>query len=168
MEASDCSNPGDIPCQTGQLPGQVSCSVIEARQKPLGEVCPADCTIHPGRRNPPDGISTPVYNQLSGLPGAPCNSQQSCAESYCLCEIEQFTGDRLALCQAVTPPSDIYGYCYIDPEALEDGSTAQNNANQIVASCPSTQRRLLRFAGDNVPAKGAIALIACLGANVQN
>jgi hypothetical protein len=79
------------------------------------------------------------------------------------------TGCELRTCQtSTTTPTDIYGYCYIDPLAVEDDAEAATAAETIVANCPQTQQRLLRFAGTDVPTKGAIALIACLGANVQN
>jgi hypothetical protein len=93
--------------------------------------------------------------------------QVSC-DSFCLCEIQQFGGDPLRRCQRdASTPTDIYGYCYVDPAAATDpAEKAAQDA--IVASCPDTQKRLLRFAGDGVPAKGAVALIACLGATVQS
>ncbi|HEY8944051.1 MAG TPA: hypothetical protein VIM73_07310, partial [Polyangiaceae bacterium] len=115
----------------------------------------------------PEAVRGAVASRLeeNGHCGTAANPT-SC-ESYCLCEIEQFEGANFRRCiEEVTTPSDIHGYCYVDPTASPD-DRARMAAEQIVASCPNTQRRLLRFAGDNVPAKGAVALIACLGANVQ-
>ena len=41
--------------------------------------------------------------------------------------------------------------------ALIDGQ------NALVKDCSATQRRLLRFIGENVPSKDGLAFIACIG-----
>ena len=79
-------------------------------------------------------------------------------ESYCLCEIEQLEGADLSVCQnTVTPPLDLYGYCYVDADQGIGNS-------EIVEDCPPTGRRLLRFVGDDTPTNRSIAFISCTGA----
>jgi hypothetical protein len=66
------------------------------------------------------------------------------------------------------------GFCYVDPAAAEevsaeDGITPEEQSwidgqAALVADCSSTERRMLRFVGDDLPAEGAHAFIACLGA----
>lgn len=165
----ECGNrEGDQVCRTGSVPGQVSCSVIEAKLPEQPGVC-APCAGQgglPGRIEATDQVKSAVRVQLRDSNYCGTAGLQSC-ESFCFCEIQQFTGPELERCQREpTTPNNIYGYCYVDPSsALDDAGEAA--ADTIVAGCPATQRRLLRFTGDNVPAKGAVAMIACLGANIQ-
>ncbi len=135
---------------------RVPCSVVEAQ---FAEDGSCNCAGLPGRKPAGADISNAVYKNLRDSEYCDVTGQQAC-NKYCLCEIDQLP-DATQPCKAsATTPTNQYGYCYIDPEIAD---AAQANAETLVASCPSTQRRLLRFAGENVPAKGAIALIACLG-----
>jgi hypothetical protein len=125
----------------------------------------------PGREDiTSEDLKVAAYTQLNrsnycGVEGDP--TSPAC-NSFCLCTIQQHTGSQpggnLYRCQTdTTTPTDIAGYCYVDPSAAADPDLA-NKQNQIVAGCPDSQKRLLRFTGDNVPAKGSVAMIACLGA----
>ena len=80
----------------------------------------------------------------------PCNK-------YTLCKIQQLVGPQGEACKS--EPGDIqntFGYCYIDKD--------QNIGNpELVATCPASEKRILRFVGDNVPATGATVFIACAG-----
>jgi hypothetical protein len=138
---------------------KVPCAVIEATPSPTG-ACTCDAAQ---RRAPPEGeeIQEAVRKQLSvtGICGdAPL---QACS-SFCLCEILQTEDADLNACQqqaAFAAGASPIGYCYVDAE--------QGIGNpEIVASCPASSRRLLRFVGDNTPAKGSVAFIACLGATL--
>ncbi len=141
--------------------GQVPCAVVEAQVLPKEQCI---CDNNPqrlGRTVAEDELKTAVYSQLQNAGFCNIGSGPRC-EDYCLCKIQQFSGEELARCQSEpTAPADIYGYCYVDPE----GSTgmAKMQKETIVASCPASQKRLLRFTGENVPAKGSVAMIACLG-----
>ena len=152
--------------------GQVPCVVIEARRpSPGGAGCgPCDAASLPGRQElDVEGLDATVRHQLRnnrhcGGPGdIPC-------ESYCLCEVEQFEGNALQRCRT-TPQAltDEQGYCYVD-ETLAPGESPENELVKArlasVAECPATQRRLLRFSNE-VPAKGAVAFIACLGSSLS-
>jgi hypothetical protein len=105
-------------------------------------------------------------------------SLPSCND-FCMCEIEQFTGPELVACQTGTT-AGISGYCYVDPavaiqNAEADGmgisleeQTVIDGQNALVANCKETERRVLNFVGDNLPAKDGFAVIACVGASVSS
>jgi hypothetical protein len=146
--------------------GQVPCRVIEARRPVAANASCAPCNT-PGRKELGDGspIAGNVREQLAdsghcGVPGAP-----ACAD-YCLCEVEQFSADNLKRCQANADPlSDAQGFCYVD--GLPHGTELSTDANVLaraasVSKCPATERRVLRFSSE-VPAKGSVAYIACMG-----
>jgi hypothetical protein len=148
--------------------GQVPCVVVEARKPDpqTGQCGPCDAPALPGRTAlSAEGLGPAVRQGLEragscGLPGeVACND-------YCLCEVQQFEGTDLERCRT-TPEAlrDKQGYCYVDEslapgEAATDDKVRQRLAS--IAECPATQRRLLRFSSE-VPAKGAVAFIGCLG-----
>jgi hypothetical protein len=77
----------------------------------------------------------------------------SCSAA-CTCTLPQLGGDELAQCQAGNDGPSAPGFCYID--------TAQGvGSDAAVVDCPSTQKRLIRFVGNNVPAQGSTAFISC-------
>ena len=133
--------------------GQVACKAVEATPG-TGNAC--SCDTAKGR-SPIDAaavrqsVRTELQNELlcGGNTGIDCNS-------YCLCEINQLKGAELTSCQAGNEASDVYGYCYVD-EDQHIGDPA------LVEKCPDTQKRLLRFAGEGVPAAGSTLVMACLG-----
>jgi len=138
--------------------GQVPCAVVEAMPK-RDAACSCD-TSH-GRLPlgaSDDKLAPAVAEELrsegrcDGATGTACNS-------YCLCKVEPLAGAELDACQAGTEDSATYGYCYIDP--------AQGIGNKaLIADCPATTQRSLRFVGDGLPANGSITFMACLGATL--
>ncbi|HEY8943860.1 MAG TPA: hypothetical protein VIM73_06355 [Polyangiaceae bacterium] len=159
----------DRPCTPETVPGQVSCSVIEATLPDANGQCGAcEPETMPGRVAAPDSVRDAVETQLrkSGRCGSPGSGKPAC-ESFCLCKIQQHRDDALRRCQTEpATPANIHGYCYVDPAEAQNAD-AKAAASTLVENCPNTQRRLLRFTGEDVPAKGAVAFIACLGGNVQ-
>jgi hypothetical protein len=133
--------------------GQVACKAVEATPS-LGNACTCDTAKG---RSPIDSatVRQSVRTELetSALCGG--DTHVDC-NSYCLCEINQLKGGELSACQAGTEASNVYGYCYVD-EDQHIGDPA------LVEQCPDTQKRLLRFAGDGVPAPGSTLVMACLG-----
>lgn len=130
--------------------GVVPCSVVEALDDPAGLNCdPAN-----GRNQVNEKIEAAVRKQLeaSGLcVGAAC-------DAYSLCEIAQLEQgtDQGNVCLNDTGDVNSFspGYCYVDP--------AKGLGNELlVANCPSTQKRLLRFVGNNTPVKNSITFVAC-------
>jgi hypothetical protein len=134
--------------------GQVPCRLIEALPN-RGEACGCDATKG---RVPVDSadLRRSVHEELEGLSHCGRDTDVAC-DSYCLCEVEQLRGAELAACQAGSNPPELYGYCYID-EAKGIGNP------ELVSECPETQRRLLHWVGEGLPANGATMLMACFGA----
>jgi hypothetical protein len=149
-----------VPETNPDLPtyGQVPCAVIEAAFSADG-TCPS-CDSIAGRKDPNPEIRPAVLQNLSQTGQCGGASGQDCS-SLCLCEIEQLTGAELNDCQNTEIPGNITGYCYVD-EAQGIGNP------ELLAKCPATQRRILRFVdpNSNTPQKGAVTFIACIGASL--
>jgi hypothetical protein len=151
--------------------GKVPCAVVEVRPKPTtGEACGA-CIPDAGRRELEGdrakvvpAVREYLRNQgqcdLQGLPNC---------DQFCLCEINQFTDDQLTTCRTQATAPGLNGYCYVDPAASRasgDDPAIIAGEEALVATCPATQQRILRFLGDNLPARDGLAFIACIGAAV--
>jgi hypothetical protein len=81
----------------------------------------------------------------------------------CLCAIEQFSSEELTRCLSEpASPSDLNGFCYVDPSAVED-QALRRSESVIVNGCPASQKRILRFVGEDVPARGSTTWLACHG-----
>ena len=140
----------------------VPCIVVESYLPAQGEQC--NCTNMPGRAALTDankGVVPAVEEELKA--GSLCGGSSgiSC-KSYCMCEIQQFTGPQLTECRENAQDSgdQQHGYCYV-----QEG---QDNANPtLTADCPDTQTQIIRFMGNDVPRPRALAFIACLGDSVQ-
>ena len=79
-----------------------------------------------------------------------------------MCEILPAAGTSRDVClsdPAAVNAGNNFGYCYVDPK-LGLGT------DELVSACPASQKRKLQFIGQNTPAKGSIAFIACLGSTV--
>ena len=182
--------------------GEVPCNVVEAVAPHVweGQDCNAYCQGQGRNRdvtsdNPTGGPSTNVraavvesMKQLK-LCDDP-NTGLKCAD-MCLCLLPQelrsnnklndpqYQND-LAVCQNAEDHSANRldpGYCYVDP-GLKDGkgnSIAGDNEG-LVSRCPSTQRRILRFVGNQPTAQGGVAVpltgarvfSACQGSSVKS
>jgi hypothetical protein len=149
--------------------GQVECVVIEAQRARSPGVCGA-CGGPGNLGRAPLALADldPVAREHlkrdghCGVEGSP-----ACSD-YCLCEIEQLSGADLGRCQ--TEPNAVtnaQGFCYVDarPRPGEPAEAAEARARSV-ASCPPTQRQLLRFTSE-LPAKGAVAFIACQGKTLR-
>jgi hypothetical protein len=148
--------------------GKVPCAVVEVRPKPQGGVCPV-CDNNIGRFafvGDEEKIVGSVQENMSNLsqcgdtPGLPR------CDDFCMCKLEQFTGNDLLQCvetQLGSDPGGLYGYCYVDPTVDVDGDGDPDAHPSLLESCDPTQKRILRFMGSNVPAKDGLAFIACIG-----
>lgn len=117
--------------------GQVPCLILEVRNLDEGESCTCDM---PGRAVPNEqAISEDVRNA-----------------GDCVCEITQLTGDDRTECASEVDASkiDAAGWCYVDP-AQEIGNP------EIVAKCPATEERLIRFINEGNAQKDALVFITC-------
>lgn len=134
--------------------GQVSCLVVEARSVPEGR---CDCDALPARREVP-ATHLAVKRMVLEDPVAGPNGWN------CVCEIEQLLDpDELRACQTTRPPAvvevggeSVHGWCYVDPQ----GGVGEE---EVVAQCPSTQRRLIRLTGEAETLPGAMQFVICSG-----
>jgi len=172
--------PGTAENSAPEDVGKVPCAVVEVRPQQMG-MCPA-C-------DPTLGRSDLVGERAKVVPAAreflknegECDGAATPCSQECFCELTQFTGADLTACQTGTDSGVKYGYCYVDPEAEtavatspgSDGGVSITPAEQslidgetsLVKDCSATQKRILRFIGEDVPAKDGVAFIACIGAN---
>jgi hypothetical protein len=137
--------------------GKVPCAVVEVRPKPAGGVCPAcDNTI--GRFDlvgEEAKVINSVKENMRNL--RQCGGALPSCDNFCMCKLQQFTDNQLDTCvTAATDEGAQYGYCYLD-----EATPGVNPA--LLASCDPTQKRILRFMGNNVPSKDGLAFIACIG-----
>jgi hypothetical protein len=148
-----------VPATDPENFGKLPCVVIEAAAPNADGAC--SCDTGRQRRAASREIREPVAQKLAlgGHCGGP--GQASC-DSFCMCEILQTEGAARDACQndQVPDPSAI-GYCYIDAES---DPPVGNPA--LVADC-APHKRQLRFVGDDTPANGAVAVVACLGATLR-
>ncbi len=125
-----------------ELKNTVPCVIVEAYNPANGGPCV--CDDKPGRViAAPEIVTDEVKTQGS-----------------CYCELTQLQGGSgdLQNCQyqATIDPMTPAGWCYVDP--------SQGSVDQcpIVANCPATARRIIRFVNpDSEPRPGATAFIMC-------
>lgn len=131
--------------------GNVECKVFEAlpaQDAAMG--CEAQ-----GRSEVAEKLQAAAMRQLEAM--------NFCVGSGCedvrLCEVKQHEGDARNQCLQAPRGAESEleaGYCYVDPQlGLGDAS--------LVASCPPSERRLLRFVGKETPRNGAVVLVGCAG-----
>jgi hypothetical protein len=152
--------------------GNVPCSIVEARRKTnTTDACQACGSITArGDVNPQ---ALPLLYQKMDQNGL-C-SGASCSSNYCLCEV--LPARRSGGIAADAPPNlaaeadcqtnevvadATDGWCYVDTTDPDNpvGSPA------LVAKCPATAKRKLRFVGDGRLAGGSTTFVACLGASL--
>ncbi|MBI5532329.1 MAG: hypothetical protein HY898_06425 [Deltaproteobacteria bacterium] len=132
--------------------GTVPCIVLEATKYDAGSSTCTPCEQLAGRRTPAqaavDALTKDLNYQGNGM--------------QCVCEIPGASpGPELTACIDSTedaPQVDgktVDGWCYVDPSAR-----ATANAN-LVLTCPSDARRMIRFVGAGVPQAGALTFIQC-------
>ncbi|KYF94217.1 hypothetical protein BE17_11940 [Sorangium cellulosum] len=131
--------------------GQVSCLILEARNTQGQCKCddtPARTDVTEKHNAARDKVLDDPIAQAAGWD--------------CVCEIQQLTGAEADACR--NDPSDnvrvdgnpVNGWCYIDP-SIRVGN------EDIVASCPPTERRIIRFTNEGEAQQGATLFITCSG-----
>jgi len=136
-----------VPDEKGLTP----CLILEAR---LDGGC-GDCSAPPGRK-PVDEAHLPAVEAAKADP----IYQNVDTSKLCFCEIVQLEGDALATCQndLNDNPGGVDGWCYID------ATIAPPTGNpELVAECPSTEQRIIRFVGQAEAQPGATQFITCAG-----
>jgi len=129
--------------------GHVACTVVETSFPSDGS---CDCAAmargdaaEPLRTNVVEYLRNSAICDAANTPG--CNGA-------CTCALPQLSGDDLAQCLAGNDGPSAPGFCYIDP-VQGVGSDA------AVVACPSSNKHLVRFVGDNVPANGSTTFLSC-------
>ncbi|WP_437293547.1 hypothetical protein [Sorangium sp. So ce426] len=134
--------------------GQVSCLVLEARSTAEGK---CGCDGLTARRE--------VLRENLAAKRMVLEDPVAAVNGWnCVCEVEQLkTPEELAACQDTVPPAPVevggekvHGWCYVDPR-LGFGR------DEVVAKCPSTERRQVRFTGDGAALDGATQFVICTG-----
>jgi hypothetical protein len=140
--------------------GQVPCAVVEALPKRDG-ACSCDQTHGRAPLGANDQkLGSSVYDELWANGQCGAQGELDCHD-YCLCKIAPLAGDELTACQSGNEDAASFGYCYIDP--------AQGIGNPaLVAGCPATTQRSLRFVGDGLPANGSYTFMACIGSTFDD
>jgi len=154
--------PRKLPTDPSTEP-QVPCAITESAPRASAQEC-IPCEAQGGRLTPSEGTRVNVLLQLKTI-GRCGGAGQTPCEDLCLCDIQQYSGELQRTCQtSLTPdPGMIPGFCYVDPsQASDPEESAAESA--VVANCPASQKRLIRFLGEGTPARGAITTIACSGA----
>ena len=126
---------------------RVPCSVVEG-QRP-GRAC--FCDAARGRLELAPEVSDAVRREL-GRRGF-CDAGTTACADLCLCEVLQFEGDDLAICQSSSLDDQTRsGFCYLD----------RGIANpDLLAACPGHEPQNLRFMGTPAPEPPWFQIIAC-------
>jgi hypothetical protein len=120
--------------------GHVACSMIEARHTGA-----AGCTCDAWR------IAVPAADACYEL-AVKHDPLDLTAQWDCFCEIPQASGAALTSCENDVNTTT-NGWCYVD------AAGAGNKA--IVAGCPASEERTLRFVGTGAPLAGSTVFLAC-------
>ena len=156
----------------------VPCAVVEAKQ---GEL---DCS-RPGREPVDEKVAPAVILLLEDTGYCSTDTSQVGSSVPCsawgMCTILQAPAgsDAQAECFGTTVDAGEQepGYCYIDPAkgpaaggqpsggqgCNADPDSWGSCTNDNVAKCPATQRRILRFVGDDTPINNSNLFVACVG-----
>jgi hypothetical protein len=122
---------------TPNASGPVACVVLEGTK-----VQDCNCDANKGR-----SMVSPEHQP------AVIAAQMASPSLDCFCELGQASGAGLHDCQT-SPQSSANGFCYVD--AANGPAEAA-----LVAKCPPTEPREIRFVGSAVPEAGATIFIAC-------
>jgi hypothetical protein len=154
--------PATAAREDGLEEGQVPCAVIEA-VPPTGGGCNCDPNTNrldiAGKPQLRDAVLSKLQTANTCGDAA---GQIPCAD-FCTCELKQLAGNELRACQTSNTEPGVPGYCYVNFAPNEPHTAA--GGEELVKDCSPDSKRLLRFVG-GTPAKGSIALVACLGASL--
>jgi len=118
---------------------QAACLILEAR-----DTGSAGCTFTGAARANVDPSHSSAVTQA--------RLQDSSVASDCFCEITPTTGAALTSCQNDTVTSNADGWCYVD---------ATHGNSSLVAGCPPSEQREIRFVGAGQQAPNSVLFISC-------
>ena len=129
--------------------GRTRCRVIELTS---GETAACSCDASTGRVEPSRAVSEAALAYVDGIYCGE-GTTDSC-EDFCLCEIEQLSGDELETClNSTTDDGSAHGFCYVEAETADP---------EILSNCeaftPGPPKNL-RFMGGRPPAR--LGLLVC-------
>ncbi|NUQ73539.1 MAG: hypothetical protein HUU21_08290 [Polyangiaceae bacterium] len=143
---------------TPDAAGQVPCLLLEARRVEESLVGQCNACKELGRQP----VST---EHQAAVQAAKQDPIAEASDWNCFCEITQVTGDNLVACQdkLENPPlnsagEEVNGWCYVDAT-----TTPYTGNPDIVADCPETEKRIIRFVGEGGAKAGATIFITCSG-----
>jgi hypothetical protein len=130
--------------------GQILCQVIEVTRP--SDVAP--CSGNLGRAEPQPEVASAVLQRMRSLDM--CGAAANPCEGFSLCRLLPVADENLDNCQNADDASLVgAGYCYIDAmtDTNDDGVVQCQVAGDpdcignpaVVANCPVSERRLLRF-----------------------
>jgi hypothetical protein len=138
----------------------IPCSLVEVQRSPANGQCICDERI---RRFDPDADTASVVRARLAADQDPlCGTTDPNCLNVCMCEVQQVEpGAELTACQNEANPSGIEGWCYVanTPEQPMYGNPA------LVANCPATERRLLRFVGAGLQ-PNTVTFVSCTGSTL--
>jgi hypothetical protein len=141
----------------------VACNLVETTpQLAPGEAC--NCDPRVARVPPNEVVDSVVRGQLANDVVSRCAADDPNCTRACLCEVQQVQDvdsnpdDALEVCRQNELASGVEGWCYVDDE--------QNIGNPaLVADCPATARRKLRFVGGGL-APNTTTFVFCQGSSL--
>ena len=123
------------------------CHMIEATT----DAAAAGCSLPARSAVSSEEVARAVRSRMEagGLCGPAQGPTPDCTEFH-VCEIAEADSS----CLQAVPSPDAVGWCYIDPDnGVGDPS--------LVASCPASSRRIVRFVGADTPVRSAVVLVMC-------
>ncbi len=145
------------PSLSADTDGRVQCVIVEAQRVGDAQTATCNACAEAGRAK----VSSDHASMVDDI-----GQEAGPAGFNCFCEIPQLTGtaagEALWTCQNDPSESPVQangapvdGYCYVD---------ADKNIGdpEIVAKCPDTERRLIRFTGAGAAHPGSTLYIACV------
>lgn len=136
--------------------GQVACVLVEARRGDGGACCdPAEARV-------------PVPEEKQAIVDYLAADATVLARGYdCFCEVPQLSGGEpggaLYACQndpsgapVLASGETVDGFCYVDATG-----PAPIGSPELVAACPDTEKRAVRFTGKGKPGRDALLFITC-------
>lgn len=140
-----------LPRSLKPVDGQVSCLILEASNSAT-----CNCDVAGRKSIPTDSpaVVAALQDPLAKVAGW-----------NCFCELTQASGEDLTACQNEVSDNPVnasgnavHGWCYVDATTVP-----QTGNPEIVANCPDTEKRIVRFVGDGAGRPGSTLFITCSG-----
>jgi len=147
---------------TPNADGSVPCLILEARH--LDQACgPKDAETSDAACSKPFGRQKVAPEHIPAIAAAKADPINQSANWNCFCEVTQLIKDPGKNdCQNnvndPNKPDTESGWCYIDATSAPPVGNVE-----LVAKCPETEKRIIRFIGDGEAQAGSTQFITCTG-----